>query len=293
MKQRSLLSRIASTILLGLILTFALTTVGNVSDFVHRYHAGWTGWSLGLAFGATVFLTSYVAATAYSSKTRWIALAISTVFAISSGVFQVNLYMAGDAPLLTAIILSFIPITVGEAGLALLESSYSKDHEIESEILLSDQLKLQVDRLEIELKSAQDYAISVGDELQSQLELLQDEIETAHATIANLTNRNEVLQDRISQMQVRPAQPQPVKSKSEPASISADDISEFQVEILRAIANNADIQQKEIAEILGSNPSKISREIKPMKDGGVIEIVDGKFQVHPEIAIQLNGRLAG
>lgn len=288
MKQRSLLSRIASKILLGLIFTFALTTVGNVSDFVHRYHAGWTGWSLGLAFGATVFLTSYVAATAYSSKTRWIALAISTVFAISSGVFQVNLYMAGDAPLLTAIILSFIPITVGEAGLALLESSYSKDHEIESEILLSDQLKLQIERLEIELKSAQDYAISIGDELQSQLEILQSDLETAHTAIANLTNRNEVLQDRISQMQVRPAQP----AKSETATISPDDISDFQIDILRAISQNEIKTQKELAEILGSNASKITREIAPLKKDSIVEIVDDKFQVHPEIAIQLNGRLA-
>lgn len=276
MKQRSILSRIASGFLLALIATFAITTMGNVADFVHRYHAGWTGWTLGAAFGVTVFLSSYIAATASTKRTRRIALLISVVFALSSGFFQVDLYVAGNAPLTTAFILAFVPITIGEAGLALLESSYSKDHEAEQERLLSDDLRAQVD------------------ELKSVLQSERNDMETERASLRNLTARNAQLQARIEQLQTQSAQvsPQPQPQAQDVPAVNADDISDSQVEIIRVIANNPQLQQKEIADATGKSATAISRQLKPLKDGGMLEFDGATWNLHPQLVAQLNGKLS-
>lgn len=124
---RSLVERSVSFLLLGLICVFALNSIGNVQQYVSRYHNHWTGDALGIAFGTVVFVCAYIAATT-SGHTRWVSITIGTIFGIASAYFQTALYTAEGMVLSTALALSYIPILAGEVGLALLESLYSKQH---------------------------------------------------------------------------------------------------------------------------------------------------------------------
>lgn len=290
MKQRSILSRIASGFLLALIATFAITTMGNVADFVHRYHAGWTGWTLGAAFGVTVFLSSYIAATASTPRTRRIALAISIAFALSSAFFQVDLYLAGGAPLTTAFILAFVPITIGEAGLALLESSYSKDHEAEQEAHLSKKLAVQLASANAQLVAQSEEANQLQLDMQATLQSLQSEIAQSRATIQSLGERNSQLQSRVDQLQAQKLQPSP-KPQAQAQPVDVGDISDAQIAILRVIAQNPQVQQKEIAGHVGANASTVSRQLKPLKDGQLVEFDGNSWEIHPGLVAQLNGKL--
>lgn len=125
--KRSLIERSVSFLLLGLICIFALNSIGNVQKYVHQYHHHWTGDALGIAFGTVVFVCAYIAATT-SGQTRWVSIAIGSVFGIASAYFQTELYMSEGMKSGTAHSLSYIPILAGEVGLALLESLYSKQH---------------------------------------------------------------------------------------------------------------------------------------------------------------------
>lgn len=128
--KRSLIERSVSFLLLGLICIFALNSIGNVQKYVHQYHHHWTGDALGIAFGTVVFVCAYIAATT-SGQTRWVSIAIGSVFGIASAYFQTELYMSEGMKSGTAHSLSYIPILAGEVGLALLESLYSKRHKHE------------------------------------------------------------------------------------------------------------------------------------------------------------------
>ncbi len=133
-EQRSLIHRSISGLLLLLILAFSLSSIGNVTEYIHQWHVGWWGFVLGIGFGAVVFICAYLASISVSwSNTWWIAIAVGTIFGLTSASFQASIYITGGAPLPTALALSFIPIVVGEVGLALLESSFSKDHIAQTE----------------------------------------------------------------------------------------------------------------------------------------------------------------
>lgn len=124
---RSVIQKSISFLLVGLIFVFALSSFGNVREYIARFHAGWTSWALGGGFSVAVFVCAYLAATAKTAATRNWSIAVSVIFGIASGAFQFQLYTAGKADWLTAFLLSFIPIVVGEVGLALVESSYSRE----------------------------------------------------------------------------------------------------------------------------------------------------------------------
>ena len=126
-RERSIIERSISYVLIGMILLFAITSTGNVTEYVHTYHKGWTGITLGLSFGITVFTCAYIAATAQRSATRFSAIAIGSIFGIASATFQMNIYILGGAEWSVAAALSYIPIVAGEVGLAILEHFYSTD----------------------------------------------------------------------------------------------------------------------------------------------------------------------
>lgn len=140
---RSLVERSVSFLLLGLICVFALNSIGNVQQYVSRYHNHWTGDALGIAFGTVVFVCAYIAATTHAN-TRWVAIVIGTVFGIASAYFQTNLYTAEGMQVSTALALSYIPILAGEVGLALLESLYSKQHREQHTAQVTQELQGQL-----------------------------------------------------------------------------------------------------------------------------------------------------
>jgi len=140
---RSLIERSVSFLLLGLICIFALNSIGNVQKYVHEYHHHWTGDALGIAFGTVVFVCAYIAATT-SEQTRWVSIAIGSVFGLASAYFQTELYMSEGMKFGTAHSLSYIPILAGEVGLALLESLYSKQHKHHEVAEVVTQLQAQV-----------------------------------------------------------------------------------------------------------------------------------------------------
>ena len=127
---RSIIERSVSFLLLALICIFALNSIGNVQQYVGRFHEHWTGDVLGIAFGTVVFVCAYIAATTHGHP-RWVAVVIGTVFGVASAQFQADLYMSEGMQPMTARALSFIPILAGEVGLALLESLYSRQHRAE------------------------------------------------------------------------------------------------------------------------------------------------------------------
>lgn len=153
--EKSILQRSISFILLGLILLFALTSIGNVAEFVHQYHEGWTGYTLGICFGVTLFAAAYIASVTQDAQTRTYALVVAIIFGCASATFQTALYVSGGAKWYIAATLSFVPILAGEVGLALLESSYSQEHATEAEQSLAYQLTRQVDDLEAQIEHYQ------------------------------------------------------------------------------------------------------------------------------------------
>lgn len=145
---RSPIQRNLSRVLVGLIFLFAATSTGNLAEFIEGYHKGWTGWTLGVCFGVTLFVSAYIAATAKTKQTRLWALTIGCVFGLASATFQTVLYMHGDAPWFVAVPLAFVPIVAGEVGLALMESSYSKEHGEEELSAQAQGLKTQLENLQ-------------------------------------------------------------------------------------------------------------------------------------------------
>lgn len=140
---RSLVERSVSFLLLGLICVFALNSIGNVQQYVSRYHNHWTGDALGIAFGTVVFVCAYIAATT-GGNTRWVSITIGTIFGVASAYFQTALYTSEGMLLSTALALSYIPILAGEVGLALLESLYSKQHREQHTAQLTTELQDQL-----------------------------------------------------------------------------------------------------------------------------------------------------
>ena len=93
---------------------------------------------------------------------------------VGSASFQTMLYMAGGAPWYIAAALSFLPIVIGEVGLALLESSYSKEHEVEHDRLESVRLQAELDAMQSRLTDMTAQA-ERADTLQQELSHLQNE----------------------------------------------------------------------------------------------------------------------
>ena len=127
MHNRSPIERSISYLLLGLILIFSVSSAGNTIEFIGRYHKGIAGIALGVAFGTAVFIASYIAATAHTQTTRATAIIIALGFGLASAIFQMQIYKDGGANSLTAALLAFLPITLGEVGLAVLEHLFAHD----------------------------------------------------------------------------------------------------------------------------------------------------------------------
>lgn len=154
-QSNSLLRRSISIVLFGIVLTFVITTSGNVSEFVHQYHSGFTGYTLGLCFGVTLFLSSYIYSIAKSKKTKYTALTVALAFGFTSAGFQTALYMNGDAPWYVAVALSFTPILFGEVGLAVLESNYSEEADTERSAVDTEALETQIRMLQNQAETHQ------------------------------------------------------------------------------------------------------------------------------------------
>lgn len=162
---RSLIQRSISTLLVGLIFVFALSSFGNTREYISRFHAGWTSYVLGAGFSVAVFVCAYLAATAQTQRTRNWSIAVGVVFGLSSGAFQFQLYRAGNADMVTAFLLSFIPIIVGEVGLALVESSYSRERDNQASDDVLTQHQQQLESLQNQLNQSEQSAAQVQHEL--------------------------------------------------------------------------------------------------------------------------------
>lgn len=145
--EKSIIQQSISRALLGLIVLYSITSTGNIAEFVTGYHKGWTGWTLGIAIGFTLFISAYIAATSQDKTTRYYALFVGLLFGVASATFQTVLYMASGAPIYIAIPLSFVPIVGGEVGLALVEGSYSRAHRENVESEAVKKLRAEHDRL--------------------------------------------------------------------------------------------------------------------------------------------------
>lgn len=210
MNNRSPIQRSISWLLVGLIGLFALTSLGNVAEFVHQYHKGWTGVTLGGGFGVTVFVCAYLAATAKTKSTRFWSLIVGGIFGLASGAFQAWLYIEGGAIWHVAALLSFVPIVVGEVGLALVESSYSKEHvedfgltEVQNQL---DDLRTEYDRVcteldEVRLRSEgvqkqSDQRQKQLDEVRSRLDQMQKQLDR-HSVDSVLSRLDDGKRDKM------------------------------------------------------------------------------------------------
>ncbi|MEM7130225.1 MAG: hypothetical protein AAF702_28095 [Chloroflexota bacterium] len=180
-QSNSLIRRSISTALLALIILFALTTIGNVAKFVGKYHAGFTGWTLGTSIGATVFLSSYLFSIARTQRTKWTALVIAIAFGLTSAGFQTALYMIeGNAPWYVAVALSFIPIVFGETGLAILESNYSDEAESDGrseQIIVLEQQVKQLTTQSESVEGIQEQLASLQEAMQKQEDAYRQDME--------------------------------------------------------------------------------------------------------------------
>lgn len=203
---RSPIQKSISWLLVGLIALFALASLGNVAEFIRQYHHGWTGWVLGGCFAITVFVCAYLAATAQSRATRVWALIVAFIFGVSSGFFQAWLYADGGAPWLVAGLLSFVPIVVGEVGLALVESSYSREKvgqqpvisqtefdDLEQRLTDSEQSRTKVEQ---ELETVR----QEFDELRQRWESVEQGQETKRAEFDALQTKFDQLQTKHNQL---------------------------------------------------------------------------------------------
>lgn len=154
MHEKSIIQKSISWGLLAMIALYSLASIGNVSEFIHHYHAGWTGYALGAGFGLTLFVSAYIASIAKESDTRTYALFVAGIFGATSAGFQMSLYMDGGATWYIAFPLAFVPICVGEIGIALLESSYSREHELARDTLESARLAVELEQVHQRLAEA-------------------------------------------------------------------------------------------------------------------------------------------
>ena len=202
--QRSPIQRSISWLLVGLIGLFALASLGNVQEFIHQYHTGWTGWMLGGGFGVTVFVCAYLAATAKTRSTRIWALAVAGIFGVSSGFFQTWLYMEGNAPWYVAGLLSFIPIVIGEVGLALVESSYSRERDNQASDDVLTQHQQQLELLQNRLNQSEQSAAQVQHELNQARQMAdkrQTEADKVRAELDALRTEHDRLQKEFNEFE--------------------------------------------------------------------------------------------
>lgn len=202
-EKRSLIHRSISVLLLLLILAFSASSIGNVTEYIHKWHVGGWGWVLGVGFGAVVFICAYLASISESrSNTWWIAIIVGSIFGITSASFQASIYIDGGAPWMTAGALSFIPIIVGEVGLALLESSFSKDHLAQVESGLVEQLRVTVEQLKntindlnVQLRNA----LSHGEQLNIENAVAIEQLNTEHTErIKRLHTEHQEVIDKLN-----------------------------------------------------------------------------------------------
>ena len=175
-RQRSLIQTSISYALLAMIALYAITSVGNVVEFVSHYHDGWTGSSLGGGFGLTIFVSAYIASIARTRSTRFYALIVAGCFGLSSAWFQMTIYLEGGASPYIAAVLAFVPIVVGEIGIALLESSYSQEHEIVHQENETARWQTKLNQLQQQLATASTEA-EKATALQEQITTLQQALQ--------------------------------------------------------------------------------------------------------------------
>lgn len=190
---RSPIQRNLSRVLVGLIFLFAATSTGNVAEFIEAYHSGWTGWTLGICFGVTLFVSAYIAATAKTKQTRLWSLVIGGVFGIASATFQTVLYMQGGAAWYIAVPLAFVPIVAGEVGLALMESSYNKEHGESEATAKEEELKTELAKL----RTQYNQVLTDSKQIQTQLESVRKESEKRLNESNEWRNLSESLRTRL------------------------------------------------------------------------------------------------
>lgn len=303
-EKRSLIHRSISGLLLLLILAFSLSSIGNVTEYIHKWHVGGWGFVLGIGFGAVVFICAYLASISVSwSTTWWIAIAVGSIFGLTSASFQASIYMDGGAPWPTAIALSFIPIVVGEVGLALLESSFSKDHLAQVEAGLVEQLRATVEQLKntiselnTQLNNTQSHSDKLNIEHAAHIDRLHAEhqetisqLNTEHAAtvqsmtqelnaldgkITAITRENErlhtELHTRIVVQPAKPAQTKPSKQTEQADDERVQRVLDFFTEhpggSLRAAAAHADC-----------SPNTAKADADRLVEFDKLNKVDGKY----------------
>ncbi|MBV7334654.1 DeoR family transcriptional regulator [Chloroflexi bacterium TSY] len=272
--ERSIIQKGISWVLLALILMFAITSMGNVAHFVSKYHKGWTGWTLGACFGVTLFVSAYIASTAISEQTRKRALAVAIVFGLASATFQMSLYMDGGAQWYTAILLSFVPIVAGEVGLALVESSYSKDHEQEVEEKHSNLLTMDLERVTEQL----DAVTKERNDLQTELENVTAELDKtlAHLAEANgqieaMSRQNAVTNGKYVQTNDSDNSDGSVSTR-EKKRLSKKERQNLVLDELSQIVNPDDIDHDKLAEKFGTSGRTIRRDIDELVSGKKVSL---------------------
>lgn len=268
----------ALVVLIGL---FGITTVGNVANFVEGYHKGWQGWTLGGALGFALFITAYISATSKDKETVFRAAMCAFAFGVSSAYFQFSIYSEhaeGIKETLDAFFLAFVPIMVGEAGLALVESSIKKEKDrrenkeaevkkkfedfstkINEEVSKRENAESGLSQLGRELREMQDFSKS-----------LQSEISEAKLALDAEISKRENAERLISQLenQTKISQPTPLKEKKSGKLPKEDRRSQLEISLRNKYSgvSFSSIDKNEIAKDFGVTSKTISTDIEAIRE---------------------------
>lgn len=277
-KTNSVLEQWVSRILLGLILVFSVTSIGNISEFVGLYHRGWTGTTLGVAIGVVTFTTSYISAKTTRLATRVGSIIIALIFGLCSGWFQMEIYTAGGAPFWIAGALSFVPIIVGEVGLAFLEYLYSSDQssdgiaQLNTEQLIADRLNALI---------AEQFNV-FSDRLN---EVISDRLNTEHQALNTIIEQLNSVQLKRGYRTLNTEHP---GLNTDQCSVNHDSVntdrarlntdqssvnsvqSERLDKIIELYAVNPAASIRSVARDLGVSPATISSDLKSLENTGRI-----------------------
>lgn len=185
--ERTDLSKWVSKGLLILIALFAVSSVGNVSEFIYKYHPSGWAYVLGGAYGMVVFICAYITSTATGTATKAAAFVVGLVFAAASGYFQADIYVKGGATQTTANLLAYLPVIFGEIGLAIVEAYYSKD----KIVAIVSALKEQIATLTADIEA-----------LTQRLTSVTSERDTLQTTLADVTVERDTMSQDLSAARV-------------------------------------------------------------------------------------------
>lgn len=110
-----------SWLVLILIAALTLASILNIIQKSGSYHRGYSAILVGVGFGLSLAVTTYIVMIAESAKTRWVAATFAVVFAGVSATIQTALYLDEHAPFAVALAYG-VGVPGFEAALAILEA---------------------------------------------------------------------------------------------------------------------------------------------------------------------------